>query len=233
MLALDDFEDRDEQLDFLEKRYRTEGFECVIIYGRRRVGKTALVRKFISGKDHIYHLVNQEEKSVQLRRVVNSVYSKYGDVEPRIDDWHEFFEYFTKVVDEKIIFVLDEFPYLIEQKKSIPSLFQSFIDEHLLEKDMLLILCGSSISMMESLMTSDSPLYGRRTGQIDVTSSQTPEGVGLPSAFQKVLDSLDFRLQIISSSGYVICSPRHILPERIWLNGLVAVLGYTLHSDID
>lgn len=232
MLALEDFVDRDEQLDFLEKKYRTEGFECVIIYGRRRVGKTALTRNFISDKEHIYHLVNQEEKSVQLRRVVKSVYSKYGDVEPRIDDWHEFFDYFTKVVDEKIVFVLDEFPYLIEQNKSIPSLFQSFIDEHLLEKDMLLILCGSSISMMESLMTSDSPLYGRRTGQIDlkpfnfehVQNFLKKRDMKEKIEFYSVFGGTPFYLQMIDPELSLtkniiekICDDKEILHEEPWM----------------
>ncbi|MFO8110046.1 MAG: ATP-binding protein [Thermoplasmata archaeon] len=167
MLDMKEFVDRKEELDFLEKKYSTDKFECVIIYGRRRVGKSELIKHFIHDKEHVYHLVTQEESTVQLRRLVNSIHTKYGEIEPKIDDWHDLFEYFSKVVKGKMILAIDEFPYLIEQDKSIPSMFQLFVDEYLSERNILLILCGSSISMMESLLTSDSPLYGRRTGQID------------------------------------------------------------------
>ena len=118
MLISNEFKNRGEQLRFLEKKYKTNRFECVIIYGRRRIGKTELIKKFIADKEHIYHLITQEEKSIQLKRMVNSVYSKFGDIEPKLDDFYDFFKYFSKVVNQKIVFILDEFPYLVEQDKA-------------------------------------------------------------------------------------------------------------------
>jgi len=232
MLISNEFKNRGEQLRFLEKKYKTNRFECVIIYGRRRIGKTELIKKFIADKEHIYHLITQEEKSIQLKRMVNSVYSKFGDIEPKIDDFYDFFKYFSKVVNQKIVFILDEFPYLVEQDKSIPSLFQSFIDEYLSKKDIFLILCGSSISMMKSMLSNDSPLYGRRTGQMGLnafdfmetrnilTEKNIKEQIELYSVFGGTpfyLQMVDQNLSLSENIVEKICNDKEVLHEEPWM----------------
>ncbi len=232
MLFSGDFKNREEQLQFLQQKYDTDTFQCIIIYGRRRIGKTELIKKFISDKNHIYHLITQEEKNIQLQRMANSVYKTYGDIEPKIEQYHDFFEYFDKVVNQKTIFVLDEFPYLIEQDKSIPSLFQMFIDEYLSKKNILLILCGSSLSMMESMLTTHSPLYGRRTGQIELTAFTFKETRNILSKKQiedqiqhyAVFGGTPFYLQIIDQEKTLsenikekICNDKEVLHEEPWM----------------
>ncbi|MFB6209462.1 MAG: ATP-binding protein [Candidatus Nanohaloarchaea archaeon] len=160
------FIDRQEELDFLEKRIDSESFELILIYGRRRVGKTELVKEAVKDQDHIYHLVVEEEGSKQLESLVEDV-SRDDSFRPDIDEWEGFFRYFSSDFQQTTL-VVDEFPRLVEEDDSIPSRFQKFVDEYLKDSENTLILTGSSIGMMEELMSYENPLYGRRTGQIDL-----------------------------------------------------------------
>lgn len=162
------FVDRKDELDFLEERYNSNDFEFVLIYGRRRVGKTELIKKFTENKPSIYCLSSLEDKEKQLESIANKIHSHFEGFEPKIQNWTDLFRYFSDKVEKKTVLIIDEFPYLIEQSDSIPSYFQKFVDEYLKDKDLMLILCGSSIGMMEELMAYRNPLYGRRTGQLDM-----------------------------------------------------------------
>ncbi len=162
------FVDREEELAFLEEKYRSEGFELIIIYGRRRVGKTELIKKFIHDKPSIYCLSSLEDKEKQLEGIGNDISNYFGGIKPYIREWEDLFQYFTEKAPEGTILVIDEFPYLMEENNSIPSYFQKFVDEYLKNKNLMVILCGSSIGMMEDLKSYKNPLYGRRTGQIDL-----------------------------------------------------------------
>jgi len=165
-----EFVDREEELDFLEEKYRSDDFELVLIYGRRRIGKTELIKNFIEGKPSIYCLASLEDKEKQLENITEKIYKHFKGIKPDVQRWTDLFEYFSEKAEEKTVLVIDEFPYLIEENESIPSYFQKFVDEYLKDKDVMLILCGSSISMMEGLMSYENPLYGRRSGQIDLRS---------------------------------------------------------------
>ncbi|MFB6089294.1 MAG: ATP-binding protein [Candidatus Aenigmatarchaeota archaeon] len=168
MLSQKEFVNRKDELEFLEEKFTSDSFESILIYGRRRVGKTELIKKFLKDKKHIYHLASREEGEVQLRKLVKSAHNFFGGIKPEINEWDDFFSYFNKRVEEETVFVIDEFPYLLEENRSITSLFQNFIDEYLKGKNIMLILSGSSIGMMEDLMSYKNPLYGRRSGQIDL-----------------------------------------------------------------
>lgn len=166
------FVDRREDLAFLEKRWRGDSPELVVVTGRRRVGKTTLLQAFADGKPHVYHLVNQEEGALQLRRFRDAFIEEFGGVTPEVEDWHDLFSYLQGELDERgrFLIVLDEFPYLVEEDESIPSYFQALMDEYLDETEAFLCLAGSSIGMMEDeVLARESPLYGRRTGKIDLS----------------------------------------------------------------
>ena len=170
------FVDRREHLEFLEERYRSDSFEFILIYGRRRVGKTELIKRFVQNKPSIYCLSTLEDKEKQLESISNKIHDHIGGIRPDIQRWTDLFRYFAEKAKEKTVLIIDEFPYLIEQNDSIPSYFQKFVDEYLKEKDLMMILCGSSISMMEDLMAYKNPLYGRRTGQIDLKPFRFKDG---------------------------------------------------------
>jgi len=161
------FINRKEDLDFLEKKYREKSAQLIVIYGRRRVGKTELVKQFFRDKPHIYFLATRTTTSEQINQFVGNAYDAIEDdtiLELR-QEWETVFKHLSRT-KERLIIVVDEFPYLIEGNKAITSIFQKIQDSYLVKSNIYLILMGSSISMMENeVLGYKSPLYGRRTGQ--------------------------------------------------------------------
>jgi len=161
--------DREKELEWLKKTYKNTQNSLLIIYGRRRVGKTELMKQFSKDKDHIYFLATTKSEQENLRDLQNIMADFLKDEifkKIKFEGWEELFKEFTKKAEKPLITIIDEFPYLIEQNKAIPSIFQKIWDENLKNKQVMLILCGSSIGMMEiEVLGYKSPLYGRRTGQ--------------------------------------------------------------------
>ncbi len=164
------FYDRGDELNALESAFESPGHAFFVIYGRRRVGKTELITEFCAERPHIYFLAAQEAEERQREKFVARVAEYFEDRVPRIDGWDDAFTYLgEKIETEDTIVGIDEFPYLVEENDSLPSYVQGFVDEHLQETNSMLILCGSSVSTMESaVLGHESPLYGRRTGQLDI-----------------------------------------------------------------
>lgn len=164
------FYDRTEELDALRDADASDGGAFYVVYGRRRVGKTALLKEFCRDRPHVYFLAAQEAETRQREKFVEQVAAAVGDRVPKTGGWEEAFDYLGDTLDaEDLVVVIDEFPYLVDGNDSIPSYLQSFVDERLAATDSMLVLCGSSISTMESeVLGHESPLYGRRTGQIDL-----------------------------------------------------------------
>jgi AAA+ ATPase superfamily predicted ATPase len=165
------FVNRKKELQLLEEEYLSNEFKFTVIYGRRRVGKTTLLKKYISSKPYIYFLVTLESFPVVIRRFKNMVADFFNDEflkEIELKSFEQIFSYLAKQnLSKKVIIVIDEFQYLGKLDKSIPSQFQYIIDEILKSKNIHLVLCGSIISMMyEQTLSYNSPLYGRRTSSI-------------------------------------------------------------------
>ncbi|MGL4904417.1 MAG: ATP-binding protein, partial [Cetobacterium sp.] len=140
-------------------------------YGRRRVGKTTLIKEFIKDKNAFYFFADKQNENVQINRFKNQLGEHFKDdfvKKIEIKDWDTLFDYFmSKLGNEKFVLVIDEFQYLCMVNKSFSSIFQRIFDEKLKEKNIMIILCGSLISMMYSeVLAYDSPLFGRRTSQI-------------------------------------------------------------------
>ena len=138
------------------------------IYGRRRVGKTQLIEEFIRDKRTIFFTgVNKEFYKDQIVRLSRAIFDN-SETAPIFDSFEKAMEMVYQIAQkEKLVFVIDEFPYLATANESIVSLLQQFIDLKFLKTNMMLILAGSSLSFMENqVLSTQSPLYGRRTGQI-------------------------------------------------------------------
>ena len=166
------FVDREEELTFLEKVYGRRGAQLIVIYGRRRIGKTELLLQFARNKPHLYFLADKTSIQNNLRRLARRMADYLGKpsfARINFQDWESLFREFIewKAGGERVIIIIDEFPYLIELSKSVPSEFQVIWDEFLSKReDVMLVLCGSSIGVMKSeVLGYRSPLYGRRTGQ--------------------------------------------------------------------
>jgi len=161
------FYGRQDELNHLEKRYDSDQFEFVVIYGRRRIGKTTLIKRFLKGKKGLYFLCDKAGTRRNAERFKRTA-ARFLD-EPPIEsnDLYDIFENLTNKVKDRAVITLDEFSYLAEKDGAIPSIFQNIVDEILKESRFMLILCGSSMSMMEKgVLSHKSPLYGRKTGHI-------------------------------------------------------------------
>ena len=161
---------RQRELKSLEREYQRDS-SFVVIYGRRRVGKTTLIKEFIKGKTTFYYLATEEIKSQSIKRfsgVVSRVTHNPMLERVTFSDWLDLFRVIADFQPgEKKVLVIDEFPYLVKADSAFPSILQSAWDEILKDSNVMLILCGSFIGMMQKYTLSyDSPLYGRRTAQI-------------------------------------------------------------------
>nr|MDO8081790.1 ATP-binding protein [Candidatus Freyarchaeota archaeon] len=165
------FVDRERELEFLEERYSSGQPELLVVYGRRRIGKTALLLHFVRNKPHVYFLVTEKPVKDSVRELKELFADYLKDELFRLADIKDFEtlfrEFFLRKGSERIVLIIDEFPVLIEGYKPVVSIFQRLWDTFLSKRsDVFLVLCGSSIGMMETdVLGYKSPLYGRRTGQ--------------------------------------------------------------------
>lgn len=162
------FINRKTELDVLAQRYQSNKAELYVLYGRRRVGKTELLRAFCQGKPYIFFIATLSSDSEQLATFSQQVYG-FTHVEVPAGFTYPTWEAAFRVLAEfpmnpKPVIILDEFTYLINGNKAIPSILQKVWDEVLQNSQIMLVLCGSYIGMMETeVMGYQSPLYGRRT----------------------------------------------------------------------
>ena len=164
------FVNRQQELQFLEEHYKTKAAELVVIYGRRRVGKTEFTIQFSKNKPHIYFLADQRPETEliqELKQQMSLYLQNESFAKLAIQDWIELFNEFTKWNKNiHVVIIIDEFPALIETNHAAPSIFQKIWDQNLKNTPTMLILLGSSIAMMETeVLNYKSPLYGRRTAQ--------------------------------------------------------------------
>jgi len=161
------FINRHNELTLLREGFESDSAELFVIYGRRRLGKSALVRTAIEGQDDaIYWQATEETSDAQLSNFVKTASETYPLLTDIQRDWEALLRALGR---EDAVVVLDEFPYLIESDSALPSKIQRVWDLHLQETAMTLVLVGSSISVMEEkVLSGGSPLYGRRTGTIDL-----------------------------------------------------------------
>ena len=165
------FINRDKEMDFLKKEYSRDTSSLIVVYGRRRIGKTALISEFGKDKNMLYFLASEESEK-QNREQFKDQVAVFTNNEllknASVNSWDLVFKAFVEFnTSEKKLIVIDEFQYLGKANSAFPSIFQRIWDTILKNENMMVILCGSLISMMEAQTLSyNSPLYGRRTGQI-------------------------------------------------------------------
>jgi AAA+ ATPase superfamily predicted ATPase len=149
------FINRQNELEFLEKAYNSKGFQFIPIYGRRRIGKTELVKQFLKNKKAFYYLADTLEEKTQLKILGENAGDFFDDFllkEQGFRDWYSLFKFLKMKSDEtndKIVVIIDEFPYLVKANSAISSIFQKGIDEYLKYTDIFLVIMGSLIGMME------------------------------------------------------------------------------------
>lgn len=236
-----EFIGRKRELDAMNALYNRPGFQMTIMYGRRRVGKSTLLQRFVDGKKTIYYTAVRSSSQRNLELLGNRVIEVLApDMKGLVfQSYEQLFSFIgERCRDERIVFIIDEFPYMAEADKSLLSVLQKHIDTEWLHGNMYLFLCGSSVSFMEDEVLSEkSPLFGRRTSQIALKpfdfleASQfvphyAPEEkaivYGVTGGIAKYLSlfddkkSLDENLQelFFSNFGYMYEEPTNILTQE-------------------
>jgi AAA+ ATPase superfamily predicted ATPase len=166
------FWDREQELAFLEGQYHQSGSNLVIIYGRRRVGKTTTIARFSADKPSVIYLADRSMETMLMQRLLGAIARFLNDdlleqVSPPNWDWC-FGQLLQRAdLSRKVVLVIDEFQALAQVNDAFPSILQRLWDTRLKQHNLMLILCGSLVGMMyRTTLAYDSPLYGRRTGQL-------------------------------------------------------------------
>ncbi|MCL2426783.1 MAG: ATP-binding protein [Oscillospiraceae bacterium] len=161
---------RKQELSFLESKYTAVGGQLIVLYGRRRVGKTAMLQHFCTNKPHVFYSCREISDEKQLagysERILQTGIpaAQYLDV---FSDWETALKAVLELPSDggKKLLVIDEFPYMCKGNPSIPSILQILWDETLKDENVMIILCGSAMSFIEKkLLSEKNPLYGRATG---------------------------------------------------------------------
>jgi len=168
---VEQFINRYQEMEFLQSEYEKKESSLVVLYGRRRIGKTALITEFGKNKKMLYFLATEESEN-ENRDQFKDLVADYTDNEllksAKVDNWSIIFDTLVKYpTRNKKLIILDEFQYIGRANPAFPSIFQKIWDTILKDKEVMVILCGSLTSLMEAqTLAYSSPLYGRRTGQI-------------------------------------------------------------------
>ena len=160
---------RESELQFLNDAYESDKAEFIVLYGRRRVGKTELLNEFCKDKDAIFYTCREYTDTVQLKSFTEKVKTYNIPALDFVDSFSSWEHAFSSVMmlptDKKKLLIIDEFPYACKANESIPSVLQVLWDEKLRHENVMIVLCGSAMSFIErDLLSEKNPLYGRTTG---------------------------------------------------------------------
>ena len=234
---------REKELSDMNKRYAKNKFECLVVYGRRRVGKTALINEFCKDKPTVFFSALNATSQENLEALSKAIYEKEhpgAETAPVYPNFDAAFAEITRMAEnERLVFVIDEYPYLARANKSISSRLQHIIDHTWKDGNLFLVLCGSSMSFMEyQVLGYESPLYGRRTGQYKIQALTYKEmtvfnpdltnedqaliyGItgGIPHYINKlaVEDDVDAALKenLFNTSSYLYEEPENLLKQEL------------------
>ncbi|MDR1640828.1 MAG: ATP-binding protein, partial [Clostridiales bacterium] len=180
------FTGRRDELSKLENMYQSAKFECAIIYGRRRTGKTSLVTEFLKGKPSAYFMARESADNLKWfsQALEKAAGMPSGFV---FADWEDAFETVHQISkSERFVLAIDEYSFLASAHPPISSILMARIDLQLSQGKLFLMLCGSGLSFMEKrVLGYRSPLYGRRTAQIKVMPFTFFESLPFLSSFEK------------------------------------------------
>lgn len=228
---------RETELKFLQDKYEEEKGQLIVLYGRRRVGKTETLREFGKGKKHIFFSCTQTTDRIQLAKFSKRLLQEDIPARQYVTEFVDWERAFKAILDlpygnEKKLVIIDEFPYMCRGNKSIPSILQNLWDEDFKSSNVMIVLCGSSMSFIEKeLLAEKNPLYGRATGIYKMKEMGFYDAV----KFFPDYSSRDKVLAYTVFGGiphYLIqCNPRLSLAENIKRN--ILTKGSILYSEVD
>jgi AAA+ ATPase superfamily predicted ATPase len=233
---------REKELLKLNQLYKKRDFQFPVIYGRRRVGKTALINEFVKDKETIYFTGIESNAIQNLENLSKSIFdhTNKADSSPVFPSFQSALEYIFKLAEKKqMVFVIDEYPYVAKSYPALSSVLQVLIDKSKNNSKLLLILCGSSMSFMEEqVLGYQSPLYGRRTAQFKIqpfefketcqyfnnfTAQEMAEIYGIvggtPQYLLQMNDKLtveeNIKMNILDTNSYLFEEPNNLLKQEV------------------
>jgi len=179
---------RIKELEILDQLYKKRKFEMLVLYGRRRIGKTTLISQFIMDKPAIFFSAQEANDKINLGIFSDLLYQFFGLAKaglPAFADWNKAFLFLAeKAGNKRLILVFDEFPYAVGANKGLKSILQNAIDHKFKNSNLFIILSGSQIGFMENeVLGSKSPLFGRRTGQMKLSGFDYVDAAGMLSKY--------------------------------------------------
>ena len=256
---------REKELSTLNRLYASGKFEFAVIYGRRRVGKTAIINEFTTGKSAIFFTGVETNEKQNLENFSKCIleFVTNKPVDTSFPSFQAALQYvFELAKEQRIILVIDEYPYVARASKSLASTLQLLIDKNRDTSKLFLILCGSSMSYMEDqVLTYKAPLYGRRTAQFKVRPFEFKEACkyfsklskedralaygivgGTPQYLLQVNDQLSIEDNIkntyLNPASSIYEEPQNLLKQEVRepaiYNAIIAAIaaGYTKMSEI-
>ncbi|MCL2481555.1 MAG: ATP-binding protein [Spirochaetaceae bacterium] len=234
------FAGREKELEELERLHKAKTYQMVIIYGRRRIGKSTLIAQFIQDKRAIFFTAAETDSKRNLESFSRSIMKLRGiQGEAAFSSWEQAFDEIAALAKKPLILVIDEYPYLAQAEKSISSILQYYCDTAFKNIPIMIILCGSSMSFMENqVLGYQSPIYGRRTAQMKIepftyrdssafvpkytiTDKALVHGItgGIPKYLELFDNSLSVKQNIIklflSNSGFLYEEPSNLLKQEL------------------
>ncbi|MDR0876690.1 MAG: ATP-binding protein [Treponema sp.] len=234
------FVGREKELAELERLYSTKTYQFVILYGRRRVGKSTLINQFIQNKQAVYFTAVESDSRRNLELFSGILMKLRGiESEAMFSSWEKAFDEAALLSKKRLVLIIDEYPYLAQAEKSISSILQHYCDTVFKKIPIMIILCGSSMSFMENqVLGYQSPLYGRRTAQMKIEPFGYGEAAafvpkytleqkalvygisgGIPKYLELINDSLSIKNNIIKNyliiTGYLYEEPVNLLKQEL------------------
>lgn len=233
---------RERELSKLNQLYKSGTFQFPVIYGRRRVGKTALINEFVKNKEIIFFTGIESNAVQNLENLSKNIftYTTGIDNSPVFSSFQSALEYIFKLAEEKqLVLVIDEYPYAAKAYKALSSILQVLIDKYKDSSKLFLILCGSSMSFMEEqVLGYKSPLYGRRTAQFKIQPFDFAESCqyfknfseqdiaeiygivgGTPQYLLQMNDKLsveeNIKLNFLDTNSYLFEEPNNLLKQEV------------------
>lgn len=162
------------ELSFLEEKYKSTTGQLIVLYGRRRVGKTETLKEFCKDKPHVFYSCRECTDRQQLLSYSEKILKTGIPAAQYIHEFQDWESAFTSILEfpgnEKKLLVIDEFPYMCRANETIPSILQNLWDSSLKDTNLMIILCGSAMSFIEKeILAEKNPLYGRATGIYKMT----------------------------------------------------------------
>lgn len=159
---------RKKELEYFQEKWLSEKAELIVLYGRRRIGKTELLKEFCKDKEHVFYSCRECMDELQLKSFSSKILVPDHPASRYLKEfasWEQAFSSLSFSNGRRRLIIIDEFPYMCRGNTEIPSILQNLWDHQLKDEDIMIVLCGSSMSFIEKeILSEKNPLYGRATG---------------------------------------------------------------------